>query len=527
MDIYDLSRDTDRSAPQGIARLGGQTSFSVNLFSNYLGRGWEAAMTIAFVPLYIRFLGAEAYGLIGLLTLIQSFMLILDIGMTPTLTREAARYQAGEHTASFLKDLVRSVEWMIAGLALAIFATLAIVSPWIAEHWVKAEAIPTATIAGALTIGGALIAMRFFESVFRGTLYGLQRQALCNFTAAFFATVRGAGSVAVIVLTDGGLYGFFVWQVIASLCAVLAMRAGITLALPRDSYRAKFSLFALRSVGRFALGMVAISVLSLAATQVDKVVLSRLLSLENFGFYMFAANVALVLELVAAPIMTALYPRVIDFVTRDDEIGLASFFHRWAKVVILLTAPAAAVLTFAGYEVVWIWSGDADLARHTGALLSVLILGSFIHVQCVLPYQIQLAHGWTSFAILVNCAALLLTIISVIVLVPIFGAMAAAWTWVTIASLYFVAMNIVFFRRYLQGQRRRFLIRSITAPSVVSFGTMAIISDLLDFPPDRIMGLLAIFAATAVCFIITAITMIFLEPVLPWSLREVLSKKSK
>ncbi|MBS1199036.1 MAG: polysaccharide biosynthesis protein, partial [Proteobacteria bacterium] len=37
-----------------------------NLIANYLGQGWAAIMGMAFVPLYIKYLGVESYGLIGL-----------------------------------------------------------------------------------------------------------------------------------------------------------------------------------------------------------------------------------------------------------------------------------------------------------------------------------------------------------------------------------------------------------------------------------------------------------------------------
>ena len=40
-----------------------------NTIANYLGTGWAALMAIAFVPLYIKYLGIEAYGIIGLFVL--------------------------------------------------------------------------------------------------------------------------------------------------------------------------------------------------------------------------------------------------------------------------------------------------------------------------------------------------------------------------------------------------------------------------------------------------------------------------
>ena len=63
-----------------------------NLIANYLGQGWAALMGLAFIPLYIKYLGIEAYGLIGLFALLQAWLSLLDMGMTPTLGREMARF---------------------------------------------------------------------------------------------------------------------------------------------------------------------------------------------------------------------------------------------------------------------------------------------------------------------------------------------------------------------------------------------------------------------------------------------------
>lgn len=43
------------------------TMLKRNVIANYLGQGWRVLMSLAFVPLYIKYLGIEAYGLIGIL----------------------------------------------------------------------------------------------------------------------------------------------------------------------------------------------------------------------------------------------------------------------------------------------------------------------------------------------------------------------------------------------------------------------------------------------------------------------------
>jgi len=79
-----------------------------NTIANWIGQGVSALMGLAFVPLYIRYLGMEAYGLIGIFVLLQAWLSILDMGITPTLNREMARFTAGAHTPQSIHNLLRS-----------------------------------------------------------------------------------------------------------------------------------------------------------------------------------------------------------------------------------------------------------------------------------------------------------------------------------------------------------------------------------------------------------------------------------
>ena len=87
-----------------------------NLLANYLGQAWAALMGLAFVPLYIKYLGIEAYGLIGLFAVLQAWLSLLDMGMTPTLGREMARFTGGIHSNESIRDLLRSIEIIAVGV---------------------------------------------------------------------------------------------------------------------------------------------------------------------------------------------------------------------------------------------------------------------------------------------------------------------------------------------------------------------------------------------------------------------------
>ena len=113
-----------------------------NLIANYLGQGWTALMGLAFIPLYIKYLGIESYGLIGLIGVLQAWLGLLDMGMTPTLNREMARFTGGTHSATSIRDLLRSIEFIAFGIALLVGLGIWLASGWLASDWLRAKTSP-------------------------------------------------------------------------------------------------------------------------------------------------------------------------------------------------------------------------------------------------------------------------------------------------------------------------------------------------------------------------------------------------
>jgi O-antigen/teichoic acid export membrane protein len=86
----------------------------INLSANYAGQFWVALMGIAFVPTYIRLIGIESYGLIGLFVLMQSMFTLLDLGLGPAIGREASKFKAGVLSLQTIIDTLRSIEWVLS-----------------------------------------------------------------------------------------------------------------------------------------------------------------------------------------------------------------------------------------------------------------------------------------------------------------------------------------------------------------------------------------------------------------------------
>lgn len=61
-----------------------------NLLVTYFVQIYSAAINIILMPVYVNMLGVEQFGLIGFFMLLQNIILLLDAGISGTLTRQTA-----------------------------------------------------------------------------------------------------------------------------------------------------------------------------------------------------------------------------------------------------------------------------------------------------------------------------------------------------------------------------------------------------------------------------------------------------
>ncbi len=105
-----------------------------NIIANFAGKFVTAFLGIIFVPVYLRYLSVEMYGIIGFFSSIQAFLFLLDGGISPTLNREVARLSAFPEKAQELRDLSRTLEILCWAIAFVVCIIALIASPVAANY---------------------------------------------------------------------------------------------------------------------------------------------------------------------------------------------------------------------------------------------------------------------------------------------------------------------------------------------------------------------------------------------------------
>lgn len=479
-------------------------SLKKNVIANYLGNGWTAIMGLAFIPLYIKYLGMEAYGLIGIFAVFQSSLAVVDAGMTPTLSREMSRFSSGAVSNQAIKDLLRSLESI--GLVFAVIYSLVIfsLSSWFAMNWLNSETLSPQTVSEALIITGLILALRLFEGLYRGAIIGLQKQVLFNISNAVIVTIRNLGAVLVLKYLSATIHAFFIWQGLTSLVAVCVFARIVYSSLPQTERSGRFSSAEILRIWRFAAGIFCTSILAITLTQLDKLLLSKFLSLTAFGHYTLAATISSSLLLMVNPIVQAYYPRLVELQSTGENDGGKRVFHSGSQIITIVTGSITWIIFFFGEQLLFLWTGNAAIASEIAVLLNVLTLGTFLNSCMNMPHALQLSIGWSSFAAKISFIAVLVLTPTLIVIAPVYGAIGAAWIWVLLNSGFlFIATHFIF-RRIFSSEKFGWFVNDIFKPF---FAAGAIVYVFSQFKPDisnriisslfiALAGLSAIIAST-------------------------------
>jgi O-antigen/teichoic acid export membrane protein len=437
--------------------------FRQNVIANYAGKAWSGLMALAFIPLYIGFMGIEAYGLVGFYITLQAVLALLDLGLSTTLNRELASRPAG-HAGAGTRDLVRTLEaayWLIGaviGLALALLA------PLIAERWLNGGGLPAPSIADAVMLMGLAFALQWPYALYSGGLMGLQRQVLLNGVTVATATLRWGGAALVLWLYSPTIQAFFAWQVLAAAAQTAAVGAALWKSLPAAERPARFDSRTLSGIWRFAAGMTGVSALGVLLTQLDKIILSKLLPLEVYGYYTLAAVVASGLYLLVTPIYTAAFPAFSALVASGETGELKSRYHRVCRLVSAAVLPVAVVIVFFAEEILLAWTRDPATTANAHLLVSVLTAGTALHCLLMLPYALQLAHGRTRFAFWANAVAAAVLAPAIVWATLNHGALGAAVAWLALNCGY-VAVGMPLMHRWLMpGELKGWYLRDVGVP---------------------------------------------------------------
>lgn len=421
---------------------------------------------ILVVPLFLRYISVEAYGLVGVHATITTMLVVFDMGLVATLNREVAR-AASVGNIDEVGPLLHSLAVIYWTIGLCLGALIFLTAPWIATHWLNPDGLSHDSVERAIRLMALVITSRWPLGLYQAAMIGAQRIVPLSLVNIVMATVANLGAVGVMAFISPSIEAYFVWQAGMALSWTMALRMGAWRYINRTGV-VGFSWPAVRTVARFSMAMSAVSILGIVLSQMDRTILSRLLSLHDFGTYVIATTVSGALYVVTTPVFNGLNPRLTALVRQADAARIESTYRTTSRGLASFIFPVAMLLVVYSRDFLLLWTGKPDLTVRAAPLVSLLAAGTALHCCCFMPYALQLAHGalrltLSIIAILIVCAFPVM-----VVLTQKYGAIGAGYAWLLLHCFYIVVGSLVTHRWLMPSAMLSWLLNDIGVPLVIA-----------------------------------------------------------
>jgi O-antigen/teichoic acid export membrane protein len=220
-------------------------------------------------------------------------------------------------------------------------------------------------------------------------------------------------------------------------------------------------------------------------TQLDKLLLSKLLPLTEYAYFTLAVVAAGGVTLIGAPVSVALLPRLAKLSAVGDEVGLVDLYRKSTQWVTMICVPAALTLACFAEQVLWAWTGDTAIAHKAAPVLRLYALGNGILVLAAFPYYLQFAKGDLKLHLWGNALFVLLLVPSLVWSAWRYGAFGAGCAWVALNAAYFVFWVPLVHARLMRGMHVRWLWRDVAAIALPALAGAALLRGLVEWPTQR------------------------------------------
>lgn len=420
-----------------------------NIISTFLGNGYVVILQFTLVPFLLKYLGAEAYGLVGIYITLLAALNMLDMGLSPALSRELAKLSALPDSENLMRNTVTTLEFIYLFVALLIISIFYFGAPIIAKYWLNNNALPTETIAICLRLMGMQCALQFLTNFYTNGLNGLQQMVSANGVLALNHTLRAVAGLFVLIEMSASVHIYFFSQLLFTFVGLLITAVVLYRKLPKISkgnnlplsfvqkIKLRFNWERFNACKRFATGMAITSILTFFIMQTDKIILSKLVTLEQFGYYSIALSVAMMIGGGAALVSRSVLPRMTQLVAINNTEALKILYLKSSALVAWLVLPIAGLLITFNHQFLTLYLGGSEKATYVAPIFTLLMAGYAVHSLMYIPYALSLAYGWTRFGINVSVIALVAMTPITAVMTLKYGVMGAAGAWFVLSVAYF------------------------------------------------------------------------------------------
>lgn len=368
-------------------------SLKGNIFANFLIRLWSVISNFIFVPLYIKFLGEEAYGLVTFFSTLQTIMNLLGMGLSKTLRREFASLGNSNRAKVTKYKLLRSVETVYYGIAALIICLCYFGSKLIVTKWLSVEQLSIDLVANTISLMGVSIAIQLITGMLQGCLFGLEKQVEADIIQFGWSFLRNVGVILLLWLFSIDLISFYLWYIFIDIIYCITLRIRVKLYLKNEEFQLKWrpnEIQNIKSIWKYALGLFLISVCTIGF---DKIIISKSFDLTTVGAYNTVVMLGNFSLIISTSVGIAVFSRFAILKSEGKIKDLNQLYCNTNKVVNICVGCLGGFIAVFSTEIVLFWTQSLEIANIVNIAAKYIIIGLTFQALQQISYEYMLSTG--------------------------------------------------------------------------------------------------------------------------------------
>lgn len=441
----------------------------INTIANLISRFWSMVSVYIFIPLYIKILGETTYGLVAFFATLQMTMNLLGVGLSNTLRREFAVGDQSEGIQNRKYKLLRSVENIYFLLAIVIVVICSAGADFISNQWLNIESLDSKMVSKVLILMGISIAIQFIANIYVGCLFGLDHQILANVCNVVWSVFKSCGALAMIYFVAPNLVIFYSWHIFSDILYFVVLRFLISRLLDsQQCERWRIRDFAnLKAIWKYAIGILTISCISLVNRQLDKIIISRFLSITELGAYNIATTLGSLCAILPSAVYTAVFPKFTKKTTANDSSLIRDYNTINRLVNIIISCTASFIAVYAG-PLIRVWTGSETYVKTLGITATLVVLAVAVIEFQEIPYALALAHGNTRLNVYMGAGFVPIVAISTVIGISRYGLLGAGGVYLVMMIAQTVVYLFLVNKFYCKQKLSVIYLKNLFLPFILS-----------------------------------------------------------
>lgn len=402
-----------------------------NVFLNLFGYGIPLIVAVFTIPIMIRGLGTDRFGILTLAWVLIGYLGLFDMGLGRALTKLVAE-KLGSGLTQDIPELIWTALLIMLGLGVIVALIASMVLPFMARDILKVPLYLKNETFTAFLILILFTPIIIISVGFRGVLDAYQRFDLTNTVRIPLGLFTFIAPLLVMPFSVS-LVPLFAVLMAGRLIAMLVQMSFCFRVIPELKNTITIRRSLVGALLKFGGWMTITNIIMPLMMYTDRLFIGSMISVTAVAYYATPGEVITKLLLISGSLMGVLFPAFSSTFVNNRQQTI-SLFLKGIKVIYVLMFPLALLIIAVAGEGLTIWLG-AEFAHQSTLIMQLMTIAIFFISLGQVPYSLIQGVGRPDMTAWLHIIELPFYLFFLYLMIQAFGIRGAAFAWMIRAMI--------------------------------------------------------------------------------------------